>query len=159
MWQSVKILNVFNTLTLKQIFRKTENFFEQLDYKFLVERTKIESASFPYKTAISEANVRTNRMVSPKWTYHKEWSFAINFFNFWKLCSVEGALINSWSDAPTIQMPMFVLFVSAEVLFDGAFSLWVCEYSWLLLLIEDYWCIKRNHLDHFLTKSCSLSNK
>ena len=86
MWQSVKILNVFNTLTLKQIFRKTENFFEQLDYKFLVERTKIESASFPYKTAISEANVRTNRMVSPKWTYHKEWSFAINFFNFWKLC-------------------------------------------------------------------------
>ena len=78
---------------------------------------------------------------------------------FENFVSVEGALINSWSDAPTIQMPMFVLFVSAEVLFDGAFSLWVCEYSWLLLLIEDYWCIKRNHLDHFLTKSCSLSNK
>ena len=37
--------------------------FKKLAYRFLVERTKIEKASFPYKTAISEANVKTNRMV------------------------------------------------------------------------------------------------
>ena len=59
MWQSVKILNVFNTLTLKQIFWETKAFFEKLGYGFLVESTKIENASFPYKTAISEANVKT----------------------------------------------------------------------------------------------------
>ena len=51
---------------------------------FSNESTKIENASFSYKTAISEAIVKTNRMVSTKWTYHKEWSFASNFFIFLK---------------------------------------------------------------------------
>ena len=32
----------------------------------MVESTKIENASFPYKTALSEANVKTNRMVKYK---------------------------------------------------------------------------------------------
>ena len=45
MWQSVKILNDFNNLTLKQ----------------------------------------TNRMVSTKWTYHKEQSLASNYFIFLKI--------------------------------------------------------------------------
>ena len=71
MWQSVELLNDFNTLTLKQIFWKTKTFFKKLAYRFLVENTEIENASFPYKTAISEANVKTNRMVNTKWTYHK----------------------------------------------------------------------------------------
>ena len=52
MWQSVEILNVFNTLTLKRIFWKTKTFFKNLEYRFLVESIKIENASFPYKTAI-----------------------------------------------------------------------------------------------------------
>ena len=29
---------------------------------FLVESTRVENATFPYKTALSEANVETNRM-------------------------------------------------------------------------------------------------
>ena len=41
-----------------------KTFFKKLEYCFLVERTKIEKESFPYKTAISEANVKTNRVVS-----------------------------------------------------------------------------------------------
>ena len=41
---------------------------------------KTENVSFPYKTAIPEANVNANRMVSIKWTYHKEQSFASNYF-------------------------------------------------------------------------------
>ena len=32
---------VFNTLTLKQIFWKTETFFKKLDHRFLVQNTKI----------------------------------------------------------------------------------------------------------------------
>ena len=75
MWQSVKILNVFNTLTLKQIFWKTKTVLLKLEYVFLFESTKIENSSFPYKTAISEVNVKTNRMITTKWTYHKEKSF------------------------------------------------------------------------------------
>ena len=84
MWQSVKILNLFCSLTLAQIFWKTETFFKKLDY-FLVESTKIENASFPYKTAMSEANVKTNKMVASKWTYHKERSLASNYFVFSKI--------------------------------------------------------------------------
>ena len=85
MWQLVEILNLFNTLTLKQIFWKMKTFFKKLEYRFLVASTKIENASFPYKIAISEANVKTNRMMAKKWTYHKEWSFASNCIIFLKI--------------------------------------------------------------------------
>ena len=58
MRQSVETLNVFNTLTLKQIFWKRKTFFQKLKYRFLVESTKIENASFLYKTVISQAIVK-----------------------------------------------------------------------------------------------------
>ena len=64
-------LNVFNTLTFKQIFWKTITFFKKLDYPFLVEATNIENTSFPFKTVLQQANVKTNRMTTTKWTYHK----------------------------------------------------------------------------------------
>ena len=82
MWQSVEILNVFNTL--KRIFWKKKTFFKILEYHFLVESTKIENASFPYKTALLEVNAKTIRIVSTKWAYQNEWSFAINYFIFLK---------------------------------------------------------------------------
>ena len=86
MWQSMEILNDFNSLTLNQIFWKTKTFFQKLEYLSLVETSKIEieNVSIPYKTIISEANVKTDRMVSKKWTYHKEWSFASKYFIFLK---------------------------------------------------------------------------
>ena len=53
MWRdNLDILSVFNILTLKQIFWKSKTFFKKLEYRFLAESTKIENASFPYKTAI-----------------------------------------------------------------------------------------------------------
>ena len=58
MWQSLEILNVFNTSTFKQIFWETETLFKKLEYSFLVESTKIENATFPYKANLSEANVK-----------------------------------------------------------------------------------------------------
>ena len=59
-----------------------KTFFKKLEYHFLVETTKIENISFPFKTALSEANVMTNGMATRKWTYHKEWSFASNYLIF-----------------------------------------------------------------------------
>ena len=82
MWQSVEILIVFNTLTLKQIFWKTKTFFKKLEYRFLVETANIENTSFSFKTILSKANVKTNRMTTTKWTYPKEWIFASNCFIF-----------------------------------------------------------------------------
>ena len=42
----MEISNVFNTLTLKQIFWKTKTFFKELGYRFLAESTKIEKEHF-----------------------------------------------------------------------------------------------------------------
>ena len=45
----------------------------------------VENRSFQYKTAIQEANIKTNRIVTTKWTYHKERSFASNYYIFLKI--------------------------------------------------------------------------
>ena len=86
MLQSLKNLNFFNTLILKQIFGKTKNIFKKLEHHFLVESTRIKNAGFPCKSTLSEANVKANRMVGKKMTYHKGWSFASNYFISWKFC-------------------------------------------------------------------------
>ena len=64
----VKVSNVFNTSTLKQTFWKKKSFFKKLEYRFFVEATKIENTPFSFKTALSEANVKTNIMATTKWT-------------------------------------------------------------------------------------------
>ena len=81
----LEIFTIFNILTLHQIFWITKNFFKKLEYVFLVESIKIENATLPYKTALSEANIKTNRMESTKWSYHKEWSFFSSNFVFLKI--------------------------------------------------------------------------
>ena len=81
----LEIFTIFNILTLHQIFWITKKFFKKLEYVFLVESIKIENATLPYKTALSEANIKTNRMESTKWSYHKEWSFFSNNFVFLKI--------------------------------------------------------------------------
>ena len=78
----MKVLNVSNTLTLIQIFWKMKTFSKKLEYRFLAETTKIKNTSFPFKTTLSEANVKTNRMATTKRTYHKGWSFASIYFIF-----------------------------------------------------------------------------
>ena len=58
------------------------NLFQSTGVPFFSEITKIENTLFSFKTTQSEANVETNRMVTTKWTYHKECSFASNYFIF-----------------------------------------------------------------------------
>ena len=60
-------------------------FLKKIETRFAVESTSIESVTYPYKTALSEANVKTNRMGSTKWTCHKERSFASIYFIFLKI--------------------------------------------------------------------------
>ena len=70
----------FQYFSFETNFLENENLFQKLEYRFLVETTKIENASFPFKTAPSEANVKISTMATTKWTYRKEWSFASNYF-------------------------------------------------------------------------------
>ena len=79
MWQPLAILNAFSTLTFNKIFFRPQTFVKKLEYDFLLESSKNENATFPYKTARSVANVRTNRLGS-----NKEGSFASNYFIFLK---------------------------------------------------------------------------
>ena len=45
MWQLLEILNVFITLTLKQVFWKTKTFLKKLEYRFLLESNTIGNAT------------------------------------------------------------------------------------------------------------------
>ena len=45
---------------------KTQALSKKLAYRFLVESTKIKNTTLLYKTALFEANVTANRMVSTK---------------------------------------------------------------------------------------------
>ena len=167
MWQSVKFSNVSNTLTLERIFWKTETFFTKLASRLLVETTNIENTSFPFKTTLSETNVKTNRMATTKWTYHKEWSFSSNyfiflefFFQFWNFLK----RFNLMYQQPKCPYSCFSL--ALEFIFRVLFS---CEYQristavlaplplltyWKFLLIlifsKMFWLIELNYLDHCL---------
>ena len=70
----VTISESFKTFSILHLWNKFSGK-RKLEYRFLVETAKIENTSFLFKTALSEANVKTNRMATTKWTYHKEWSF------------------------------------------------------------------------------------
>ena len=76
----------FQCFNFETDFLENEPLFQKIGVPFLVERTKIENASFLYKTATSEAHVKTNKIATTKWTYHKEKSFASNCLCFSKLC-------------------------------------------------------------------------
>ena len=78
MRESLEISNVFITLSLIQVFWKTEPSSKKLEYCFIVERTTIENAILLYQTILSKAKVKTSRMECTKWTYHKERSFVSN---------------------------------------------------------------------------------
>ena len=54
-WQALELLNVSNTLNLKQIFWKTGTFFKKPEYLFW--KLDLHLKIFPFKTAVSEANV------------------------------------------------------------------------------------------------------
>ena len=56
----------FQYFNFETDFLENEIIFEETGAPFLVECTKLESASLPYKTAISKTNVKTNRMVTTK---------------------------------------------------------------------------------------------
>ena len=124
MCQSLEILNVFNILALKQVFRKTKTFVKKLEYRFSAERTKIENRTFPYKNCPVRTQCQENRMGSAKWTYHKEQSFTSDYFIFLKILFQFNNLLTKIG--LTHQLPKFSYsYFSKELEFylKSAFSL------------------------------------
>ena len=87
MWQSVKFSNVSNTLTLKQIFWKKKTFLEKLEYGFLVETTKIENTSFPFKTACQKPMVWRIEWQLQNGPITESGVLPVTALCFWKICS------------------------------------------------------------------------
>ena len=83
---------VFNTLRfwrfsiLRLLNKFSEKWKDFSKNRFLVESTTMENATFSYKTALPEVNVKTNIMRSTKWTYLKWRSFGTNYFLLLKIC-------------------------------------------------------------------------
>ena len=48
----------FQYFNFETNFLKKENLFKKLNYRFLVESIKVENATFPYKSALSEVKVK-----------------------------------------------------------------------------------------------------
>ena len=93
MWESGNFER-FQYSNFETNFLENETFIKKLEYLFLVESSKIENASFPYKTAFSEVSVKTNRIESIESTYHKDavlpvttsfiWKFYFKIFRRWQ---------------------------------------------------------------------------
>ena len=52
----------FQYFNFETSFLKNENLFKKMENRFLAESDRTENATFSYKTALTEANVKTNRM-------------------------------------------------------------------------------------------------
>ena len=89
-----------------------QTLFKKLEYRFLLESTKIDSITFPYKTALSEANVKTYRMGSIKLTFTKNGVLPVTSFLFQKFFF---SLQTSFH-VPNNHMSIFILFESVGVL-------------------------------------------
>ena len=61
-------------------FLKNEDLFQETEVPFFCWKYWDCKRNIPIKAVLSEANVKTNRMGGTKWTYHKERSFASNYF-------------------------------------------------------------------------------
>ena len=69
----------FETSFLKNENKKNKNF-KILEHRFIVESTKIENALFRHKFAMSDTNVKKNKMISRK-SYRTEFcQYQFNFF-------------------------------------------------------------------------------
>ena len=113
MWQSVENFERFQYFNFETNFLRNENLFQKLEYCFLVESTKneynISKQNYPVRS-----HVKTNKISSTKWTYHKERGFASNYFIFSKNFQHKNFSIRTsykeliwWTNYPNIRIHTF----------------------------------------------------
>ena len=108
-----------NCLKIESFSQKTGVSF--LNWKYSNWKRNISTQNYPVRSQCWDKN---------NWEYkmdlsEKKRSFASNcfiFFFFWKFCFSLEPLTKSFFDVWTTQMSVFILFVSAGVLFEGGFS-------------------------------------
>ena len=126
MWQSVEILNVFNTLTLRQIFWKTKTFFQKNRVPFLVESTRLKTHHFHTKLTNQKPMLRQIEWWVQNIPFTKNEVLPVTTSLFWKFCfSLRTSYkVMIWCTGEPNSI--FLLLVSAGVLFLT--ELFPCEY-------------------------------
>ena len=155
MWQSLEILNVFTTLTLKQIFWKTKTFLKKLQYRvqsttnisipkadlgLLTKRSILDVAAVLGPSLHAKLPCQKPIVRQIEWGVKIDLSQRMDFLSlttlyFWKFNLCIRTSYQCWFDVSIAQIYIFILFVSASVLFGGVFSLWVSLNSFLLFNI------------------------
>ena len=85
LWQSVKIFNVFNTLTLIQIFCKTKTFFKKLEHRFIVETLRLKTNHFYLKLLCQKPMLRQIEWRIQNWPITKSGVLPVTALFFWKI--------------------------------------------------------------------------
>ena len=79
-------MNVFNTLTLQRIFKKTKIFFQKLEYRFLVEATKIVNQHFHKKRPCQKSILGQIEWRVQHGPITKNGVLPVTTLFFWKFC-------------------------------------------------------------------------
>ena len=123
MWQSLEILNVFNTFTLKWIFWETETFFKKLEYRFSLKALRLKVQHFltklprqkkPMSRKI-ERGVQNGPVI-------KSGVLPVTILFFWRFCFSLRTTYKELIWCTNYQMSILILFIGAGVLFQGAFE-------------------------------------
>ena len=111
-----------STLFLSKILRRQ---LSQFTCYLLISSTKIENTTFLCKTALSEANVRTNRMGVQNGLFTKKGDLPVTTLFLWKFCAGLRTSYKELIWCISNPKPRFILFAITGVLFEDGFSLWV----------------------------------
>ena len=93
---------------MKQTFKET--FFKKLEYRFLVESIEIENASFHTKLPYQKSMLRQMEWWVQNWLITRNGVLPLTNLFFRKFCFRLRTFTNSWFDAPTTKLPIFVFF-------------------------------------------------
>ena len=121
-WQSLEILNIFNTL--RPIFSKTKTFFKKLEYRFLLKVIGLKT-HFPTKLPCQKPTLRWIKWRVQDEPIRKNGGLLLSALFFWKYCY---CLINSYKELIWCTNYINVhihTFEEAGVLYKGSFLLWV----------------------------------
>ena len=127
----------FQYFNFEPDFLENKSFSKNWSIVVLDENIYIKNASFPYKTVISEANPKTNKIMSTKWTCYKERSFTSNYFICFKICTNNlnvhiRTFCKRWSFLDLVLWPFFIL-VSILIIFQAK-DYWQEWYMQFLML-------------------------
>ena len=86
MWQSVEILNVFNILTLKQIFWKTKTFFKKLEYRNKLKALRLKTHHFHTKLPHQNLMLRQREWWVKNGPMTNNGVLPLTTLIFWKFC-------------------------------------------------------------------------